>query len=230
MPTPPTHHRPVYVAVLNDYPIVIAGLAHVMQRYPARIRVVEVGWLSAIPDGVDVVLYDMFAGDTDDVRRLPDLVNRTSARVVVYAGSMSEGSVAAARRAGVAACLSKRASIEELLATLEAVQRSEPVGAPDFGDGEAPGVGTWPGRTARLSSREAEVLAYIARGYTNEQIASALFLSINSIKTYIRSAYRKIGVERRTQAVLWGMENGFVTAARRPDDQPDLTSPAQPGT
>ena len=40
-------------------------------------------------------------------------------------------------------------------------------------------------------------------------------MSINSVKTYIRSAYRKIGVQRRTQAVLWATDNGFVPTKSR---------------
>ena len=70
--------------------------------------------------------------------------------------------------------------------------------------------GDWPGRAHGLSARESEVLALIAQGLSNQEIADGAFLSINSVKTYIRSAYRKIGVERRTQAVLWATGNGFV--------------------
>ena len=54
------------------------------------------------------------------------------------------------------------------------------------------------------------MLALIAQGLSNQEIADGAFLSINSVKTYIRSAYRKIGVQRRTQAVLWATRNGFV--------------------
>ena len=57
------------------------------------------------------------------------------------------------------------------------------------------GAGDWPGRAAGLSPREAEVLALITRGLSNQEIADRAHVSINSIKTYIRSAYRKIGVE-----------------------------------
>jgi DNA-binding CsgD family transcriptional regulator len=74
------------------------------------------------------------------------------------------------------------------------------------------GAGTWPGREAGLSPREAEVIALITPGLSNQEIADRAFLSINSIKTYIRSAYRKMGVTKRTEAVIWGIENGF-----RPD-------------
>ena len=61
-----------------------------------------------------------------------------------------------------------------------------------------------------LSARESEVLALITQGYTNNDIAARSYLSINSVKSYIRSAYRKIGVERRSQAVRWGMENDML--------------------
>ena len=77
------------------------------------------------------------------------------------------------------------------------------------------GEGNWPGRGAKLSAREGEVLALITQGYTNNDIASRSYLSINSVKSYIRSAYRKIGVERRSQAVRWGMENGMLPDTSR---------------
>ncbi len=85
-------------------------------------------------------------------------------------------------------------------------------------DGTKPsalGEGDWPGRGAKLSAREAEVLALITQGYTNNDIAARSYLSINSVKSYIRSAYRKIGVERRSQAVRWGMENGMLPDTSR---------------
>jgi DNA-binding NarL/FixJ family response regulator len=65
------------------------------------------------------------------------------------------------------------------------------------------------GAEAGLSLREVEVLRLIAQGVTNHDIAGTLFLSINSVKTYIRSTYRKIGVANRAQAVAWALQNGF---------------------
>jgi len=60
-----------------------------------------------------------------------------------------------------------------------------------------------------LSSRERETLDGICRGMSNDELAASMFVSVNSIKTYIRSAYREIGVERRGQAIVWGLHNGF---------------------
>lgn len=59
-----------------------------------------------------------------------------------------------------------------------------------------------------LSRRESRVVALIAAGSTNEEIAQELMLSPNTVKTYIRTAYRKMGVTRRSQAVAWALKNG----------------------
>ena len=57
------------------------------------------------------------------------------------------------------------------------------------------------------------MLGLISAGLTNNEIAEATALSINSIKTYIRAAYRKIGAASRSQAVLWAVRNGCVERA-----------------
>ena len=62
---------------------------------------------------------------------------------------------------------------------------------------------------AELTQRELDVVTMVTRGCSNREIAAHLGLSLNSVKTYIRTAYRKIGAERRTQAVLWGIEHGL---------------------
>ena len=61
-----------------------------------------------------------------------------------------------------------------------------------------------------LTGREQDVIRMITRGLTNQEIASELYLSINSVKTYVRSAYRKIGASHRSHAVIWGVRNGFL--------------------
>jgi DNA-binding CsgD family transcriptional regulator len=64
-------------------------------------------------------------------------------------------------------------------------------------------------RSGELSAREAEVLTLICHGLSNRQISQQLFLSPNSVKTYIRTAYRKMGVSSRSQAILWGIHRGL---------------------
>jgi DNA-binding CsgD family transcriptional regulator len=71
---------------------------------------------------------------------------------------------------------------------------------------------------AGLTPREQEVLA-LTQGLTNQEIADHAFISINSVKTYVRAAYRKIGVTRRSQAVSWGLRAGFAHTAE-PEPEP----------
>ena len=85
---------------------------------------------------------------------------------------------------------------------------------------------------AGLTPREAEILALITQGLSNQEIAARAFLSINSVKTYIRTAYRKINVASRSQAVLWGVDNGFKPDKLRTIDPAHLLRrpPSAPGT
>ena len=73
------------------------------------------------------------------------------------------------------------------------------------------------GQDVGLSPRESSVLGLVTRGFSNQDIADELYLSINSVKTYIRSAYRKIDVSTRSQAVAWAIQAGFPTT---PGSQP----------
>ncbi|MDP3892306.1 response regulator transcription factor, partial [Nocardioides sp.] len=84
-----------------------------------------------------------------------------------------------------------------------------------FEDALGHAAGHTPSHDFDLSPREAEVLALIAKGMSNKEIAQTVFLSVNSVKTYIRTAYRKIGVHRRGQAVVWAHEHGFAPLAPR---------------
>lgn len=78
----------------------------------------------------------------------------------------------------------------------------------------------WLGEREGLSAREGAVMALIVLGLSNQQIASALYVSMHSTKTHIRSAYRKMGVTSRTQAIMWGVDHGFqlYAPATRLDD------------
>ncbi|MDX6375683.1 MAG: hypothetical protein QOD98_4671, partial [Nocardioidaceae bacterium] len=60
-----------------------------------------------------------------------------------------------------------------------------------------------------LTDRESEILALITQGKSNADIAGLTYLSPNTVKSYVRNLYRKIAVDSRTQAVLWGIGHGF---------------------
>ena len=66
----------------------------------------------------------------------------------------------------------------------------------------------WPGPGEGLSDRESEILALITQGKSNAEVAALTYLSPNTVKSYIRTIYRKIDVGSRTQAGLWGVNHG----------------------
>ena len=82
-------------------------------------------------------------------------------------------------------------------------------------------AGAYPGSEHGLSPRESDVLGLVTQGLSNQEIAETLYLSINSVKTYIRSTYRKMGVATRSQAVLWAIQHGFP-APELPDSPTDI--------
>jgi LuxR family maltose regulon positive regulatory protein len=68
-----------------------------------------------------------------------------------------------------------------------------------------------------LSGRELEVLALIARGLTNQEIALRLYLSLHTVKAHARNIYAKLGVSSRTQAIARGRALGYLSEDHRPD-------------
>ncbi len=72
-----------------------------------------------------------------------------------------------------------------------------------------PRARTQPGALAELSPREIQVLSGITGGLSNAEICALLNLGHNTMKTYIRTAYRKIDVRTRSQAVAWCLQHGF---------------------
>ena len=65
-------------------------------------------------------------------------------------------------------------------------------------------------RLEDLSPRELDVIRLITNCYTNQEISDRLYVSLNSVKTYVRGAYRKIGATTRSHAVVWGVRNGLL--------------------
>lgn len=201
---------PIRVAIVNDYEIVVAGVAAMLAPHHDRVNVVELDSGLPVLSDVDVILYDTFSQIQGDGVDLEDLVRDSDARVVIFSWTLQESVVRRAIDRGASGYLSKGLSADEIVAAIEAVHNGETVAPRESVDAvDEPAVGDWPGREQGLSARESEVLALITQGLSNQEIAERTYLSINSVKTYIRTGYRKIGVSRRSQAVGWGMRHGF---------------------
>lgn len=206
----------VRVCVVDDSPVVVAGLTAMLRPFADRISLVPPG------DGrgrrADVVLHDPFVARTQGGPRLAaSLSDRTGTRVVAYCWLHGPDAVARAFRSGYAGYLSKTASAAQLVRTVRRVAAGE-LGVCELGRAGQPPTAaraTWPGQEHGLSRREAEIVALICQGATNQAICERSYLSPNTVKTYIRAAYRKLGITRRPEAVRWGIEHGLLAAWER---------------
>jgi len=217
-PSVPAPANPIRVALVDDYDVVLIGLAHMFDGYRDRVMVAEIDANRPVVDDVDIVLYDSFAQPESDQQEISVLVRNPHARrVVVFTWNFHPDLVASARAQGVRGYLSKALPAREFVAALEAVHAGEVVVSDEPGRVRPPTGLDWPGREEGLTERESEILALITQGLSNADVAAHTYLSPNTVKSYIRSAYGKIGAESRTQAVLWGVEHGFVPDHRRID-------------
>jgi DNA-binding NarL/FixJ family response regulator len=209
MPTP--IDGPITVALVDDYDVVVMGVANMLDRYRDRVIIAELDSTMPVSDTVDIVLYDSFAQPESDHEEIATLVaNPCAHRVVVYTWNFHPDLVASAQQQGAHGYLSKTLPARDLVAALEAVHAGEKV-VSDAPPRARSAVGLdWPGRGEGLSDRESEILALITQGKSNADVARLTYLSPNTVKSYIRTIYRKIAVGSRTQAVLWGVEHGFT--------------------
>jgi DNA-binding NarL/FixJ family response regulator len=204
--TDPPRRRPVRVALSNDYEIALLGLAQMLARHPSHVQIVDLTTVPTMPHEPDVILFDTFGRLPDHDEKLRTIVEQNAAQVVVY--SWDDYPEEVAREHGAVGYLHKGLSSDALVAAIVAIHDGQ---EPPTGEGGEEPVHTWPGQVLGLSQRESEVLTFITRGLANEEIARRSFLSINTVKSYIRNAYRKIGVQTRAQAVAWGYRNGFAS-------------------
>jgi DNA-binding NarL/FixJ family response regulator len=209
---------PITIALVDDYDVVLAGVAHLLADYTDRVVVAEIDANTAVGHPVDIVLYDAFAQPESDQAEIAVLIDNPCARkVVVYTWNFHPDLVERACKLGVHGYLSKTLSAPDLVTALEAVHAGQLViSRPPPESRSAVGL-DWPGRTEGLTDRESEVLALITQGKNNAEIASLTFLSPNTVKSHIRSTYRKIGAASRAQAVLWGVRHGFSPDHHRID-------------
>jgi DNA-binding NarL/FixJ family response regulator len=220
---PATEH--VRVVVADDQRVVREGLVTVLTGLPG----IEV--VGAAADGhqtlalveryrPQVVLMDLRMPRLDGVettRRIHDAHPGT--KVVVLTTYADDDSILAALRAGALGYLTKDAGKEEIARALHAAAAGQAVLDPAvqarlvLATSQPPGSeSATPSRPLPdgLSPREAEVLALIASGRSNAEIAAALVVSTSTVKTHINNIFTKAGLKTRTQAVQYAYRHGLA--------------------
>src|SRR3954468_24698455 len=138
---------PIRVALVNDYDVVVQGVARMFDRYTDRIVVAELDTNEPVADDVDIVLYDNFAQPESDRNEVDTLIaNPRARRVVVYTWNLHPQLIEDARGKGGDGFLSRALTARDLVSALEKVHAGEVViSDPPLRGRSAAGL-DWPGR------------------------------------------------------------------------------------
>lgn len=203
-------HRPIRVSLVNDYEIILRGLHAMLAPFGDRVTIVE-HQLGGTPDlRADIALFDTFAGRRDALDRARQMAaDGLVDHIVLYTWDAAPRFLDLADTVGVSAVIMKSVGGEQLVEQLERVVDGERLGWTDAesSNGQHPGEA--------LSTREREVLALLALGLSNPAIAEELFLSVDTVKTYVRRVFAKLGVNNRTNAALLAAKYDLPPPERR---------------
>jgi DNA-binding NarL/FixJ family response regulator len=206
---------PISVLIVDDHPVVRQGLRVLLEVQdgievageagdgPTALALATAEQSSPGRRSPDVILLDLKLPGLDGLAVLTDLKARSNpARVLVLTSVTDHAAAAAALRNGAAGVLYKDVDPDALVRAIRAVHDGHLLLAPEAA-GTLLHQAAWPARGLdALTNREREVLAELAQGRSNREIARALHVSEKTVKAHVSSVLAKLGVQDRTQAAL----------------------------
>lgn len=203
----------IRLLVVDDHPVVRAGIVGLLAGEPDLEVVGEAADGAQACDLAaalrpDVVLMDLRMPVMDGTTATERILAATpTVRVVVLTTYETDADILRAVEAGATGYLLKDTPRDDLVAAVRAVAGGETVLAPSVARRLVAGVRN---AAERLTARELEVLAAVARGGSNAQIGVELFISEATVKTHLLRIFAKLGVDDRTRAVTVALERGIL--------------------
>jgi DNA-binding NarL/FixJ family response regulator len=213
---------PVRLVLVDDHEMVIEGLKAMLASFGSKVRVVgqavgverAVGVVESLDP--DVVLCDVRMQGSSGLDLCLALRQRNPDRKVVMLSVYDdEQYLFQALRVGASGYLLKSIGSDDLVRQLEHVRHGESAIDPGMA---ARAVDTasrmrrdefWPGARQGLTQRESEILSYMVTGLSNRAVANRLVIGDETVKSHLRSIYRKLGVSDRTSAVATALREGI---------------------
>jgi len=201
---------PITVLIVDDHPVVRRGLKVLLEVQDGIEVAGEAGdgtaaLALAAEHAPDVILLDLKLPGLDGIAVLGELKARGSAsRVLVLTSATEPASASLAVRSGAAGVIYKDVDPDALVRAIRSVHDGHLLLAPEAAGSLVRSAGTWSPADGldALTRREREVLAEIAKGRSNREIARALGVSEKTVKAHVSSVLAKLGVQDRTQAAL----------------------------
>ena len=201
--------KPIRIFLADDHPSLRAGLAAILERQPDLKVVAEAGSGREVMESketADVYVVDLRMPDGDGVQTIKELLARDPAtKVLVLTTYDNEEDIFQALEAGARGYLLKDTTKEELVDALRQVHLGERYLPQNIASRLAE-------RLIRpcLSPREMDVLRLAGRGRSNKEMAAAMFISEETVKSHMKSLFAKLGVHDRTEAVAVAFQRGLI--------------------
>jgi NarL family two-component system response regulator LiaR len=195
--------KPIKVALVNDYTIVLEGLRSLLRSSEPEIHVIEVAVRKKPRQRIDVTLLDTYgelANLSERVRSLSS--DPSNGAIVVFSFSDRPQAVHHALSGGAEGFISKSLPRDQIIEGIKAAAHGKRVVLTQRSHHAAiDQTLRWPGRDIGLTERESEILSLLSTGMTNRELGEHLYISENTIKTQLRHLYAKLNVRNRAQAV-----------------------------
>jgi DNA-binding NarL/FixJ family response regulator len=199
----------IRVLIVDDHPVVRQGLRVLLEVQDGFLVVGEAGDADtalalAAEQHPDVILLDLKLPGRDGIAVLGELsAQENPARVLVLTSATEPASASLAVRSGASGMLYKDVDPDALVRAIRSVHDGHLLLAPEAAGSLVHGASSGPpGTVESLTSREREVLAELAKGRSNREIARALNVAEKTVKAHVSSVLAKLGVQDRTQAAL----------------------------
>jgi DNA-binding NarL/FixJ family response regulator len=207
---------PIAVLIVDDHDMVAQALAQALSTRAdfnvvgtARTRAQVHAIMGSSP--ADVVLTEIHLTDDDDNTLIADILDRWPATKVMVLSSVSDDwSVARAIEAGCNGYLLKDQHLTDLFDGIVAVHQGEATFSPSVISRVLKLLRPGAASTESLTKREIDVLRRLADGLTTEQIATELFVSLNTVRNHVNNIIRKLNVHSRLEAVSFAIRTGLI--------------------